>query len=159
MKPEVRDEIQQLYECSWLKSSDQEPQNLIFILFTHLSAIYNYEFQGVLRLVLLSFITNIIITILMPQRTSKILLVRLTATKNALLFQIRVTCLARYTVWFGVTRSDQNAVKDYFTLSTITSFDWFPLHTRMEASFRVILIHGVYQNFLLVSTFLSNYAQ
>ena len=34
----------------------------------------------------------------MPQRTSKILLVRLTANKNALLFQIRVTCFARYTV-------------------------------------------------------------
>ena len=32
----------------------------------------------------------------------------------------------------------------YFTLSTITYFDWFPIHTRMEASFRVILTHGVY---------------
>ena len=61
----------------------------------------------------------------MPQRTSKILLVRLTANKNALLFQIRVTCFARYTVWFGVTRSDQNAVNDYFTNSTITYFNWF----------------------------------
>ena len=30
--------------------------------------------------------------------TSKILLVRLTAITNALLFQIRVTCFARYTV-------------------------------------------------------------
>ena len=38
------------------------------------------------------------ITMHMPQRTSKILLVRLTANKNALLFQIRVTCFARYTV-------------------------------------------------------------
>ena len=38
------------------------------------------------------------ITIHMPQRTSKILLVRLTANENALLFQIRVTCFARYTV-------------------------------------------------------------
>ena len=101
----------------------------------------------------------IIITIHMPERTSKILLVRLTANKKALLFQIRVTCFARYTVWFGVTRCDQNAVNDYFTLSTITYFDWFPLHTRMEASFRIILNHGVYQNSLLVSTFLSNYAQ
>ena len=76
----------------------------------------------------------------MPQRTSKILLVRLTANKNALLFQKRVTCFARYTVLFGVTRSDQNAVNEYFTLSTITYFDWFPLHTQMEASFGVILL-------------------
>ena len=38
------------------------------------------------------------ITIQMPQRTSKILLVRLTANKNAPLFQKRVTCFARYTV-------------------------------------------------------------
>ena len=37
-------------------------------------------------------------TIHMPQRTSKILLVRLTANKNASFFQIRVTCFARYTV-------------------------------------------------------------
>ena len=71
------------------------------------------------------------ITIHMLQRTSKILLFRLTANKNAFLFQIRVTSFARYTVWFGVTRSDQNTVNDYFTLSTITYFDWFPLHTRM----------------------------
>ena len=38
------------------------------------------------------------ITIHMPQQTSKILLVRLTANESALLFQIRVTCFARYTV-------------------------------------------------------------
>ena len=38
------------------------------------------------------------ITIYMPQRTSKILLVRLTAKKNASLFQTRVTFFARYTV-------------------------------------------------------------
>ena len=38
------------------------------------------------------------ITISMPQRTSKILLVRLIASKNALLFQIRLTYFARYTV-------------------------------------------------------------
>ena len=38
------------------------------------------------------------ITTHMPQRTSKILLVRLTANKNGLLSQIRVTCFARYTV-------------------------------------------------------------
>ena len=37
------------------------------------------------------------ITIHMPQRTSKILLVRLTANRNALLFLIRVTSFARYT--------------------------------------------------------------
>ena len=94
------------------------------------------------------------IAIHMLQRTSNILLVRLTANKNALLFQIRVTCFARYTVWFGVTRSDQNAMKDYFTLSTITNFGWFPLHTRMYT-----YTHGVYQNSVLVSTFLFNYAQ
>ena len=68
------------------------------------------------------------IMIHMPQRTSKILLVRLTANRNAL-FLIRVTSFARYTVWFGVTRSDQTTVNDYFTLSTITYFDWFPLHS------------------------------
>ena len=38
------------------------------------------------------------ITIHMPQRTSKTWLVRLTANKNLLLFQIRVTCFVRYTV-------------------------------------------------------------
>ena len=38
------------------------------------------------------------ITIHMPQRTCKILLVQLTANKNASLFQIRVTFFARYTV-------------------------------------------------------------
>ena len=37
------------------------------------------------------------ITIHMPQRTSNILLVRLTANKNAFLFQIRVTSFARST--------------------------------------------------------------
>ena len=63
------------------------------------------------------------------------------------------------TLWFGVTRSDKNAVNDYITLSTITYFDWFPLHTQKESSFRVILTHGIYQNSLLVSTFLSNCAQ
>ena len=66
----------------------------------------------------------------MLQQTSKILLVRLTANRNAVLFRIRVTSFARYTVWFGVTRSDQTTANDYFTLSTITYFDWFPLHTR-----------------------------
>ena len=57
------------------------------------------------------------ITIHMLQRTRKILLVLLPGKKNALLFQIRVTCFARYTVWFGVTRSDDNTVNDYFTQS------------------------------------------
>ena len=95
-----------------------------------------------------------VITIHTPQRTSKILLVRLTANKNAFLFQISVTSFARYTVCFGVTRSDKNTVNDYFALSTITYFDWFPLHTQMEASFGVIFTHGVYENALLVSTFL-----
>ena len=51
-----------------------------------------------------------IITIHMAQRTSKSLLVWLTANKNALLFYIRVTEFARYFVWFGATRSDQNTV-------------------------------------------------
>ena len=53
----------------------------------------------------------------MPQRTSKFLIVRLKANKNALLFPIRVTCFARYTVRFGVTRSYQTTVNDYFTQS------------------------------------------
>ena len=82
----------------------------------------------------------------MPQRTSKILLVRLTANKNALLFWIRVTFFARYTVWFGITRSDQNKANDYFRFSTISYFNWFPLHTRIKASFAVYLTHGVYRN-------------
>ena len=42
--------------------------------------------------------TERLITIHMPQRTSKILLVRLTANRKALLFLIRVTSFARYTV-------------------------------------------------------------
>ena len=42
--------------------------------------------------------SNLIITIHMPQRTNKILLVRLTANRNAVLFVIRVTSFARYTV-------------------------------------------------------------
>ena len=96
----------------------------------------------------------------MPQRTSKILLVRLTANKNAFLFQIRVSSFARYTVWFGVTRSDQNTVNHYFTLSTLTYFDWFPLHTwMMEASFGVIFSHVVYQNVTGFHFFLITYAQ
>ena len=78
------------------------------------------------------------ITIHMPQRTSKILLVRLTANKNAFLFQIRVTSFALYTVRFGVTRSDQNKVNDYFTLSTNTYVDWFPLHTQRQ---KLIVLH------------------
>ena len=44
------------------------------------------------------YIIAIHITLHMPHRTSKILLVRLTANENAVLFQIRVTCFARYTV-------------------------------------------------------------
>ena len=48
----------------------------------------------------------------MPQRTSKILLVRLTANKNALLFQIRVTCFAHYSD-FGVTLG---VIRSYCTL-------------------------------------------
>ena len=78
------------------------------------------------------------ITIHMPQRTSKILLVRLTANRNALLFLIRVTIFARYTVWFGVTRSGQTTVNDYFTISTITYFDWFPLHSWRR---KLIVLH------------------
>ena len=46
----------------------------------------------------ISFSTRNYITIHMPQQTSKTLLLRLTVNKNALLFQIRVTCFARYTV-------------------------------------------------------------
>ena len=38
------------------------------------------------------------ITTHMPQTNSKILLDRLTANKNAFIFQIRVTCFVRYTV-------------------------------------------------------------
>ena len=74
----------------------------------------------------------------MPQRTSKILLVRFTANRNALLFLIRVTSFTHYTVKFGVTRSDQTTVIDYFTLSTITYFDWFLLHTRRR---KLIVLH------------------
>ena len=102
---------------------------------------------------------KLLITIHMPQRTSKILLVRLTANKNAFLLQIRITSFTRYTVWFGVTRSDQNTVNDYFTLSTTTYFDWFPLHTWMEASFGVNFTHGVYQNVTGFQFSLITYAQ
>ena len=41
---------------------------------------------------------SMIITIHIPQRTSKISLIRLPSNKNAFLFQIRVICFARYTV-------------------------------------------------------------
>ena len=41
------------------------------------------------------------LTVDMPQRTTKLLIVRSTAKKNALLFEIRVTCFARYTVLFS----------------------------------------------------------
>ena len=89
--------------------------------------------------------STFLITIHMPQRTSKIFYKQ--PIKKAFLFPIRVTSFARCTVWFGVTRSDQNTVKDYFTLSTITYFDWFLHHTRKEASFGVFFTHGVYQIF------------
>ena len=36
------------------------------------------------------------------------------------------------------TRSDQNTVNDYFTLSTITYFDWFPHHIRRR---KLIVLH------------------
>ena len=80
--------------------------------------VYNYLPQCVSTQLLKSVIVKLMIyiTIHMPQRTSKILLGRLTANKNALLFQFWA-CFAHYTVWFGVTRSDQNTVNDYFTQS------------------------------------------
>ena len=56
-------------------------------------------------------------TINMPQRTSKISLVQMNTHKNAVLFQIRVTYFARYTVLFDVTRSDQNTLNEYITQS------------------------------------------
>ena len=34
--------------------------------------------------------------------------------------------------------SDQTTVNDYFTLSTIKYFDWFPLHTRRR---KLIVLH------------------
>ena len=66
-----------------------------------------------------------IITIHMPQRTSKILLVRLTANRNALLFLIRVTSFARYTVWFGVSvviKLQQMTTSHSLQLRTLTGF-------------------------------------
>ena len=50
-------------------------------------------------------------------------------------------------------------INGYFTLSTDTYFDWFPLHTWMEASFGVIFTHGVYQNVTGFHVSLITYAQ
>ena len=75
----------------------------------------------------------------MPQRTSKILVVRLTANKNAVLFQIRVTCFARYTVGCGVTRSDQNTVKDYSTQSrSMIPMQNFLLHCASQTAMNTV---------------------
>ena len=80
-----------------------------------------------------------LITIHMPQRTCKILLVRLPVNKNALFFQIRVTCFARYTVWFGVTRSDQNTVNDYFTHSrSMITMRRFLLHCASQSAMNMV---------------------
>ena len=65
----------------------------------------------------------------MPQRTSKILLVRLTANKNASLFQIRVTCFARYTVWFGL----------YTTHCTLYSSELYTMHCLTKIRFALVL--------------------
>ena len=81
----------------------------------------------------------------MLQQTSKILLVRLTANKTRSYFRYALRVLL-VTLCDLTSRSDQNTGNDYFTLSTVTYFDWFPLHTRIEASFGVNFTHGVYQN-------------
>ena len=57
----------------------------------------------------------LLITIHMLQRTSKILLVRLTTNKNALFFQIRVTCFARYTVLHVVIKTRSMTTLHYHT--------------------------------------------
>ena len=78
---------------------------------------------------------QITITIHMPQQTSKILLVGLTATKNGFYFRYALRVPPVSLCDLGYTRSDQNTVDDYLTLSTITYIDWFlvsTLHTRTE---------------------------
>ena len=79
-------------------------------------------------------------TIHLPQRSSKFLLGRITANRNALLFETRVTCFDRKTMGIVVACSDQKTVNNCFTLSTFTLFEWFQHHTQMEASFGVILL-------------------
>ena len=88
----------------------------------------------------------------MPQRTSKILLVRLTANKKLLISDTRYEFCSSH-VCFDVTRSDQNTVNERFTLSKYTYFDSFPIHTRLEASLGVVFSHGVNQVSSLDSTF------
>ena len=44
----------------------------------------------------------------------------------------------RYEFCQSVTCSDQNRVNDYFTLSTVAYFDWFPLYTRRR---KLIVLH------------------
>ena len=57
---------------------------------------------------------------------------------------VQYTCNKQWfyeTAGAGTVRcSDQNTVNDYFTLSTITYFDWFPLHTRIKEKHRLVLI-------------------
>ena len=75
------------------------------------------------------------ITIHMPQRTSKILLVRLTANENSYYSKYALRVLL---VTLCDLASDQNTVNDFFTLSAITYFEWFPLKTRRR---KLIVLH------------------
>ena len=101
-------DISQIENCNYLFIKDYQTT----ISHPTLMTVFNILIHEACR----KFHKNCIL-IHLPQRTSKILLVRLTADKNAFLFETRVTCFARYTVWFGVTRSDQSTVNDYFTQS------------------------------------------
>ena len=69
------------------------------------------------------------ITMHMPQLTSKILLVRLTANKNVSLFQIRVTCFARYTVWLGL----------YTMPCTLYTSELYTMHCLTRIRFALLL--------------------
>ena len=74
-------------------------------------------------------IQHLFITIHMPQRTSKILLVRLTANKKASFFQTRETCFARYTVWFGL----------YTTHCTLYTSELYTMHCLNKIRFALVL--------------------
>ena len=79
------------------------------------------------------------ITIHMPQRTSRILLVRITANKNASIVLIRVTSFAQLTVWFGVTRRNQNTVNDYFTKSrSMITIQNLLLHSASQSAMNTV---------------------
>ena len=85
-------------------------------------------------------------TIHMPQRTSKILLIRLTAKKTR--------CYFKYALRVSLVTLCGLALRLMITIHKTTTLHSlqlriFPLHTRMKALFGVKFTHGVYQSTFL----------